>query len=114
VDLGSTADRELVIDRRDLGPLPAAMRRPAGTPRSRGPGTESVAAQVELRQPTIELARPGLAAAIAGKRRELLILTEQRVALLDFLGNHRRVAVSGTAGSGKTVLADGEDGNISP
>jgi len=57
VDLGSTADRELVIDRRDLGPLPAAVRRPAGTPRSRGPGTEGVAALVDLRQPTIELPR---------------------------------------------------------
>jgi superfamily I DNA/RNA helicase len=36
---------------------------------------------------------------------ELLRLTEQQYALLDFLGGHRRAAIDGAAGSGKTLLA---------
>ncbi len=32
-------------------------------------------------------------------------LTEQQISIVDFLANHRRVAISGCAGSGKTLLA---------
>ncbi len=103
--LGPAAPRELIIDSRDLTNLLPALQRPWATAKGPGPGEAGVAALVDLLQPTFELARPGLAGAILEERAALIRLTEQQFALLDFLGNHRRVAVSGTAGSGKTLLA---------
>ncbi len=103
--LGPAAPRELIIDSRDLTNLMPALQRPWAAAQGSGPGDAGVSALVDLLQPTFELARPGLAGAILEERTALIRLTEQQYALLDFLGNHRRVAVSGTAGSGKTVLA---------
>ncbi|MBA2278066.1 MAG: AAA family ATPase [Chloroflexia bacterium] len=107
--LGPAASRDLVIDSRDLSGLARGVERAwrafTGSDTIARPGDAGVAALVALLRPTIELARPGLAGAIKGERDELLRLTEQQIALLDFLGSHRRVAISGTAGSGKTVLA---------
>jgi hypothetical protein len=50
-------------------------------------------------------ARPLLSAKIAHVEQERLRLTQQQVQILDLLSRQRRVAVSGGAGTGKTVLA---------
>ena len=52
--------------------------------------------------PSIDL-KPLLGSAIEQEKQELIRLTEQQFRLLDFLGRRRRVAISGCAGSGKTL-----------
>lgn len=104
-NLGPNVARDLVLDSGDLGALERALRRAWVAPPGPGPGAAGVAALVETLRPTFELARPGLVGAMRREGAELLRLTEQQLALLDFLGGHRRVAVDGAAGSGKTVLA---------
>lgn len=59
---------------------------------------------VRLLSPCWQLHSP-LAAAFQEEERELVRLTEQQFQLLDFLAGHRRVAIAGCAGSGKTMLA---------
>jgi len=58
----------------------------------------------EMLAPTFELRQP-LGLALARDDRELLQLTDQQFSVLDMLSRQRRVAVSGGAGTGKTVLA---------
>ena len=59
---------------------------------------------VRLLSPSITL-RPLLKNEIEEEAKVLLEVTQQQYSLLDFLGRHRRVAISGCAGSGKTLLA---------
>lgn len=107
-DLGPNMPRQLVIDSGDLPTLVRAIGRAfdaapgAGTP---GPGADGVAALARTLKPPLELGKAGLVGAMRREREEFLRLTEQQYALLDFLGGHRRVAVEGAAGSGKTLLA---------
>lgn len=54
--------------------------------------------------PSIEIHR-SMSSEIRTQENELIRLTEQQFRLLDFLGKHQRVAISGCAGSGKTLLA---------
>lgn len=42
---------------------------------------------------------------LADQEARRLVLTKDQIRVLDFLRSHRRVAVSGGAGTGKTVLA---------
>lgn len=58
----------------------------------------------EMLAPTFHLRQP-LAPVLAGEDRVLLRLTEEQFGVLDLLARERRVAVSGGAGTGKTVLA---------
>lgn len=48
---------------------------------------------------------PLVASRLAEQEARRLILTKDQIRVLDFLRSHRRVAVSGGAGTGKTVLA---------
>jgi hypothetical protein len=50
-------------------------------------------------------ARPLLSSKIAGEELERLKLTTQQIQILDLISRQRRVAISGGAGTGKTVLA---------
>lgn len=59
---------------------------------------------IRLLSPSWQLRSP-LAAAFQAEEREIIRLTEQQFHLLDFLAGHRRVAIAGCAGSGKTMLA---------
>jgi superfamily I DNA/RNA helicase len=68
------------------------------------PGAEFLQALVDMLAPTFELRAP-LGPALARDDRELLRLTEAQFNVLDMLARQRRVAVSGGAGTGKTVLA---------
>ena len=59
---------------------------------------------VRLLSPSWELHAP-LAAEFVDEEREIIRLTTEQFNLLDFLGNRRRVVISGCAGSGKTTMA---------
>lgn len=48
---------------------------------------------------------PLVASRLAEQEARRLVLTKDQMRILDFLSSHRRVAVSGGAGTGKTVLA---------
>ncbi|OZG70934.1 hypothetical protein BTA51_23870 [Hahella sp. CCB-MM4] len=48
---------------------------------------------------------PIIASQLVDQEAQRLMLTQDQVRILDFLRSHRRVAVSGGAGTGKTVLA---------
>ena len=48
---------------------------------------------------------PVLGRTIEEQEEKLIRLTDDQMRLLDFLGEHRRVAIEGVAGSGKTLLA---------
>jgi hypothetical protein len=49
--------------------------------------------------------RSVLVSQIGAEERRIAELTEQQIGILDFLASHRRVAISGCAGSGKTLIA---------
>ena len=51
---------------------------------------------------------PVLYRQIAEQEERLIRLTEDQVRLLEFLGSHDRAAISGVAGSGKTILANAQ------
>lgn len=72
--------------------------------RKGAPGPTGLRELENLLNPSITL-KPLLSTAIEEEAQELLRLTQQQFILLDFLGRHRRAAVSGCAGSGKTLLA---------
>ncbi len=67
-------------------------------------GKEGVKLVTELLAPSWDLKTP-LSVAIAEDDQQILTLTEQQYKVLDLLSRQRRVAVSGGAGTGKTVLA---------
>lgn len=68
------------------------------------PAPSFVPALTDMLAPTFELRQP-LGPVLEGDDRELLRLTEEQFGVLDLLSRQRRVAVSGGAGTGKTVLA---------
>ena len=107
VDLGPNAPRALILDSGDLATVVKALGRtfdaaPGGGP---GPGEGGVAELARLLKPPVELRRPGLLGEMRRDEVAFLRLTAEQYRLLDFLGGHRRVAIDGAAGSGKTLLA---------
>jgi len=107
VDLGPNAPRALIIDSGDLATLARVLGRAFGAAPGggAGPGADGIAALARLLKPPVALARPGLLGEMRRNEEAFLRLTEQQYGLLDFLGGHRRVAIDGAAGSGKTLLA---------
>lgn len=108
-DLRLDAPRELILDASDMNELAAWVeqalrylsgRRPEDSPVSRG-GVEEL---VKTLSPSVDLP-PLLSIEIETEAQEQERLTREQFVLLDFLGRHRRVAISGCAGSGKTTLA---------
>lgn len=106
-ELGPNAPRALILDSGDLNTLVRALTRAFAASPGGGAGTgeAGVQALVQLLKPPVELARPGLRGEMLRQDDAFLRLTAQQYALLDFLGGHRRVAIDGAAGSGKTLLA---------
>jgi len=103
------APREIVLDASDMPHVrewverALAFHAPEGTrPGSLGP--EGVRALVDILSPSIELKRP-LGMAINGESRAIIRLTEEQFQVLNLLRHQRRAAISGCAGSGKTMLA---------
>lgn len=103
------ATRDIVMDMNQTGDisnwLTAVFRYWRGQDRRDGaPGPAGIRELASLLSPSFTF-RPLLSSEIEGEGQELLRLTKQQYYLLDFLGRHRRVAISGCAGSGKTLLA---------
>jgi hypothetical protein len=65
---------------------------------------EAVRLLEEVLAPTFELRQP-LGALLRDEDRQIIRLTEQQFTVLNGLKRNRRVAISGGAGTGKTVLA---------
>ena len=108
-DLRLDASRELILDASDLADLATWVNKALRyvqdqTPDHHPLGTRGVEELIVILSPSWDL-RLLLSAEIAEERRELARLTEEQFIMLDFLGRHRRVAISGCAGSGKTTLA---------
>jgi hypothetical protein len=76
----------------------------ANTAPEGGLGSEGVALLERLFAPTFELKHP-LRSEIDADRADIIRLTEEQFVLLDFLSRKRRLAISGGAGTGKTMLA---------
>lgn len=108
-DLRLDAPRELILDASDMADLRSWLDRALRYLQGRRPddsplGPRGIEELVKLLSPSWDL-RPLLAAEILQEKQELAHLTEEQFILLDFLGRHRRAAISGCAGSGKTTLA---------
>ncbi|WP_333884435.1 NERD domain-containing protein/DEAD/DEAH box helicase [Sphingobium yanoikuyae] len=107
---GPDAPAEITGDAGDLGQLDAwlsdVMAFWMGADRERhdriGPGGVAVVRQVFARSVS---ARPLLSARIGEEEERRLELTRRQFAILDLLSRHRRVVVSGGAGTGKTLIA---------
>jgi hypothetical protein len=107
--LGPGADERIVIDRRDIEDLPAAIERVLafhrGSRDKRRPlGADGVAALVDLVAPTVEVRVP-LGEQLIQEVAELESLTLEQARFLQRVRRDPRMVVRGCAGSGKTVLA---------
>jgi hypothetical protein len=108
-DLRLDASREMILDAYDMASLTTWVNQAFRYLRECDSddnqlGAVGVRELTDLLSPSWDL-RPLLSAAVVEERQELVRLTEEQFAMLDFLGRHRRVAISGCAGSGKTTLA---------
>ena len=108
--LGLTLPRELVLDATDLPQLAHWMGRALAYWDGRYSEQETPLGQDGLQQ-LLEIVgnqwviRPALWRQFGEEGKQLMQLTEQQYAILDALNRHRRVIISGFAGSGKTLLA---------
>ena len=115
-DMGPDLPRSLILDRTDFLDVRRAIDRmlayweksrpdprPAATRHRRlsGEGAQALVAALVERFPPAS----GLAVQFKEENRELLHLTEEQMVVLDSLGAHKRAAIEGAAGTGKTVLA---------
>lgn len=103
------AHRVCVLDKTDLGDLPGWMQRVfahfIGQDATKGsPARHGIDDLIQLLSPSLDL-RPLLGVAIKEESQEFIRLTENQFRLLRFIARERQAAVSGCAGSGKTLLA---------
>ncbi len=108
-NLGTEWDRGKIIDSTNLADLTRAVQGALGKGEQMWhlePG--AVEALVQLLAPSWQIERPGLLGRMLPEQERFLELTEQQFLLLDALSAHRRYAVAGCAGSGKTFLAIGQ------
>jgi hypothetical protein len=108
-DLRLDAPRELILDATDMPSLLDWVERALRYLRGRRPddsplGSIGIEELEHLLSPSWDL-QPLLSTEIAKEEQILMRLTEEQFVMLDFLVRHRRVAISGCAGSGKTTLA---------
>lgn len=105
-DIGLYGDRELMLDSTDILHLEAAIRRIMGMPTKQYALSEyAIKALIDLLQPTLEISRIGLGSQVISAEQRIATLTESQFAILDILQSRPQAAVSGCAGSGKTMLA---------
>lgn len=102
--LGPEAPRDLIVDSSDLTTIVRALHRAWGAA-SFAPGDDAIKALVTVLRPPVALSRPGLVGAMRAEHEEHLRLTKAQELVLEFVSGHRRVAIAGTAGSGKTLVA---------
>jgi hypothetical protein len=108
--LGPNRPREIILDQTDLGNLSAWVGRCLGY--WRGELTQRQAALteavldglMEILGKSWEL-RPKMWGEFQIEQEQFITLTREQYLYLDFLNRHRRAAICGCAGSGKTMLA---------
>lgn len=101
--------RNIILDKGDLDDLPIAIRRIFnhlfGTNIKNGaPGNDRIQIVERLLASSFKLRTP-LSVEIEFEDSRLIELTETQMMALSFLGDRKRVAIAGCAGSGKTMLA---------
>ena len=108
--LGLDESRQIILDKADLGAVAGwvngalAYYHGRADQRETAPGEEAVRALMNLLGKVREL-RPVLWGDFVLEQVQLIRLTEQQYTILDALQRHRRAAICGCAGSGKTMLA---------
>ncbi len=104
--LGAELPREIIIDLSDLSDMRKAIDRIFTARGLRGPGPSPALqrAFVEGLAPHFQLV-PSLADRLDDELPQLVRLTAEQMGVLDMLGEARRVAVKGGAGTGKTLIA---------
>ncbi len=104
------ASADIIIDSDGMDRLPERLKQILGHWRSQNAapaadsGRDLISALIGLLAPTTTLRNP-LSVQIAEEEREIFRLTAEQYRLLDFLNRTRRAAISGAAGSGKTMMA---------
>ncbi len=104
------APKDVIIDAQDMDRLPERLKQIMGywrsqeTPSVASDGQNLVDVLINLLAPTTVLPNP-LSVQIADEEREIFHLTAEQYRLLDLLNRVRRAAISGAAGSGKTMMA---------
>lgn len=105
--LGVDVQRSMIVDSSNVflmaKAITSAMGQASGV--GPGPGPAGVTAILELIRPSFAISKLGLAARLKQDEDEFVHLTSQQLRLLDLLVGHRKIAVSGIAGSGKTLMA---------
>ena len=101
--------REIILDRGDLADAPRAVTQLFnylfGTSLKNGaPGLDRVQLVEKLLASSFHLRTP-LGVELEYEDAKLIELTDVQMMALSFLGNRKRVAITGCAGSGKTMLA---------
>lgn len=109
IPLRPDTPRDIIIDRTDLDNLAAKLHSiyqywQGQNRRKASPGRTGIEALVKYFAPTWSL-RSTLAQDFEDEDTQIKTLTEQQFVLLDFLSRHRRAAIVGGAGTGKTMLA---------
>ena len=105
VDFGPNAPREVIIDSADLAKLEQSVMRAWNPSPSAIPGKNGVAAAVDLLSPVVAVAKEGLLGQFTAEDEQFYQLTEEQIRAFDMLRQMQRVAISGVAGSGKSLLA---------
>jgi len=100
---------QIVIDRNGVDQIKERVEQIfgyfQGEDRQAGPlGEDRASLVTELLARSFQLRTP-LGAELAYEDDRIIELTEQQMQILNFLANHRRAAIQGCAGSGKTMLA---------
>ncbi|MEC4893614.1 MAG: NERD domain-containing protein [Oscillatoria sp. PMC 1051.18] len=103
------APREIILDRSNLDNLTTWIQDVLIYYRRQDKNKQicpplSIQRLVNILKPSIYL-QPTLGTIVQQQKQELIKLSEQQFRLLNYLGRHRRAAISGCAGSGKTLLA---------
>ena len=106
LDIGLDGDREIIIDALDLLQLETAIRRIMGTSQKKdflsGFATKAL---IDTLSPSLEINHIALTTQVLDIEKQIIMLTENQFAILDSLQLHPQAAISGCAGSGKTMLA---------
>lgn len=108
--LGPNRPREIILDQTDIGNLSAWVGRCLGywrgelTQREAAPTEAVVDGLMEILGKSWEL-RPKMWSEFQIEQEQFITLTREQYLYLDFLNRHRRAAICGCAGSGKTMLA---------
>ena len=104
------APAELILDAHYMDRLPERLQQIMAYWRSEetvsigSDGQSLIETLINLLAPTTNLPNP-LSVQIADEEKEFFRLTAEQYRLLDFLNRTRRAAISGAAGSGKTMMA---------